>query len=616
MEEQREFLDLSKYEIVKEIARGNYGIVYTIQDKDTGVYYAAKVSKDGITTDNSLLINLKREVNLMSQLVHPAVLSFIGYSPIDFESNPNPVIVTEFSRRGSLEHIISLERQSKSPENWDDTQKLINIYGISSAMTYLHSNEIIHRDLKPENILESDTLFPLIADFGLSKESNSNTVQSTFGVKGTPYYIPPEVYDTGESTKKGDVYAFSMIVYELMTLEKPFNDFKGGYFDFINAVCGGDRPQFNKSVPERYKKLITDCWAQNPDDRPDFEAIVNQLKNDKEFLIDTIDKERFDDYVKKIENSKISFTRKKTFKNITLSASSEQNSSLSNSDMSENFLDLISLTVNVIEAKNLMQMNFSSNDDPFINLRLKSKNFDESFSTQTKKGTLNPVWNEKFFFVGVNPFDSLIISMYDNKIKACMMNEITLPISSIDESIDRKEFKIQYKNYKNAGNLFLGFKRSITKKGHIKIHVFDAKNLVKSGVIQIGKPSPLMSFGIKNLDSLQSKTNMYFENTDPVWNQNFVIEVPDINTNIFVISLFDNTNLVYEKEVQLRDVQIGKKNVFNEKILNGKKEIGIIHYGFELCSGYPKNSQNEKKIYAFHEKVIEKKNLFPFKINV
>lgn len=80
-------------------------------------------------------------------------------SPISFDNKINPVLITELSLNRSLfEDILE----------WNDTKKMISIYGIATAMSYLHSCSIIHSDLKLSNILINDYLFPIIVNFGLS----------------------------------------------------------------------------------------------------------------------------------------------------------------------------------------------------------------------------------------------------------------------------------------------------------------------------------------------------------------------------------------------------------------------------------------------------------------
>ena len=173
-------------------------------------------------------------------------------------------------KNGSLEDLILLEKNHNHLSNFNDTQKLIIIYGIASAMSYLHSHNIIHRDLKPENILIDDFFFPKIADFGLSKinhqRQESMTMKSTDGIKGTPIYMSPEIWRNGEYSKASDVYAFAIIVYELITKEKPFENFN--FFQIPLKISKGYRPEFKNPVPDVYRNLIESCWSQDPSKRP------------------------------------------------------------------------------------------------------------------------------------------------------------------------------------------------------------------------------------------------------------------------------------------------------------------------------------------------------------
>lgn len=143
--------------------RNNFGIVYKVKEKNTGNIYAAKISLiDTDSEDDRALLNLKREISILSKINHPSIIKFIVYSPIDFDQNDRSTIIPDFYSNSSLDKYIYL----KDDENeLSDTQKLIIIYGIASGMEHLHSHDIIHRDFKPANILLNDHMYPIIIDF-------------------------------------------------------------------------------------------------------------------------------------------------------------------------------------------------------------------------------------------------------------------------------------------------------------------------------------------------------------------------------------------------------------------------------------------------------------------
>ena len=308
-------LDLDEFDIKNKIGKGGFAVVYTVTKKSTNEIFAAKILQnaiDDISCDQ--MLSISHEVNIMSKLNHPSILKFYGYSPVNFENQKNPIILTEFAPNGDLKHIIQLERQSMAVSGWDDTKKLIIIYGIASGMSYLHKNDIIHRDLKPENILMDNLLFPKISDFGLSKitqSGNNQTMQSNANVKGTPIYIAPEIWETQKYGKEGDVYSFSLILYEIMTNEVPFKDIFSISQVYVNIVVKGKRPDFTFPVPNSYRQLIEKCWSYDPRDRPTFDQIITQLKNDEGFITDSVDREDYRNYIDYIEQYQASFDQDK-----------------------------------------------------------------------------------------------------------------------------------------------------------------------------------------------------------------------------------------------------------------------------------------------------------------
>lgn len=243
---QDKFIDISKYELLERIGSGAFAVVDKIFDKTNKKIYAAKISIDEVnlsTIKSEEILLLFREVNVLASFNHPAIIKFIGFNVVSFNNMHNPIIITEYAKNESLRKVINLETQGLSLQGWDDTKKLINIYGIASGMMYLHSHNILHRDLKPENILIDDCLCPRIADFGLSKvatfskekstmakeltssDSNCMIFQSQSSIKGTPVYMAPESLKDSVYSPAGDVYAFSLIVYEIMTGRRPFEGF-------------------------------------------------------------------------------------------------------------------------------------------------------------------------------------------------------------------------------------------------------------------------------------------------------------------------------------------------------------------------------------------------------
>ena len=252
MNDENYLLDLSNFKKWEKIGKGGYGKVYKIEDNQTKQIFAAKISRDQLDfKSKEKFYQYAREVNIISKLNHPSILKFIGFSRTNFKGNPYPVIVTEFEPNGSLDYILELERAECAPEYWNDTKKLINIYGIASAMSYLHSNNILHRDLKPQNILEDDYLFPKIGDFGLSKlyhqNKNSASFQSGTEIKGTFTYIAPEVYKGEKYVSASDVFSFAIIVYEIITNQIPFEEYDK--FQFVYAVVNKNvRPKIKKSI--------------------------------------------------------------------------------------------------------------------------------------------------------------------------------------------------------------------------------------------------------------------------------------------------------------------------------------------------------------------------------
>jgi len=141
--------------------------------------------------------------------------------------------------------------------------------------------KIIHLDLKPANLLLDDNLNVKVADFGLSRLMQSTSKCSD----GTPGYMSLEQFEGKEVTSKVDVYAYHIILWELLTQIRPWDGINSQQ-ELVDALKSGTRnpvsPQLEKSTPRWFLSLIDHCGALYPQDRPTFDDILKNFpKNEK-----------------------------------------------------------------------------------------------------------------------------------------------------------------------------------------------------------------------------------------------------------------------------------------------------------------------------------------------
>lgn len=232
------YINLNDYDKDFFINKGSFGEVFLIKRKDKpDDDYEAKIYFNKITEDSKGSIDLKREINIISKISHPCIIKFIGFGPKNYEKRHKTVIVTEYLKNGSLDKLLDLSMKGIATDEWDDTLQLITLYGIDSGMAFLHANNICHRDLKTTNVLLDEYLHPKICVFGLSKENGSIVER---GFQGTILYSSPEIIQEYDYTPAGDVYAYSIMAYQIIMNEMSFS--------LQLKIARGERPKFNSFI--------------------------------------------------------------------------------------------------------------------------------------------------------------------------------------------------------------------------------------------------------------------------------------------------------------------------------------------------------------------------------
>lgn len=115
-----------------------------------------------------------------------------------------------------------------------------------------------------------------IADFGLSR-AMGGTALSTNGEGGTPHWMPPEVLlGSGNVTEKSDVFSFGVILYEIVTREKPWGHLQMPQ-QVLFMIFKGHRLEMPEGVQPEILSLAQDCWQEDPTLRPSFATIIERL---------------------------------------------------------------------------------------------------------------------------------------------------------------------------------------------------------------------------------------------------------------------------------------------------------------------------------------------------
>eukprot|EP00887_Chlorella_sp_A99_P003741 scaffold7.g3741.t1 len=154
---------------------------------------------------------------------------------------------------------------------------------VAKGMEYIHEYNVVHGDLKPGNVLlkthrvDRRGYIAKVSDFGLSRLMIPHQTHISVGsTMGTTAYTAPEVFISNAAKKTSDVYAFGIMMWEMLYCKEPYADLMEGQI-MAGVVTGTLRPEWEADAPPAYRALAELCWHQQPEQRPSFKAIVSEL---------------------------------------------------------------------------------------------------------------------------------------------------------------------------------------------------------------------------------------------------------------------------------------------------------------------------------------------------
>ena len=253
---------IGRYIIEREIGRGGMAVVYQAHDPHLDRSVAIKLIRKGAFTGDQLETlpeRFRREARALAKLDHPNIVKVLDYG--EFEGST--YLVMEYLEGITLKEV-------KKPLRVEMAVRLIR--PIAEAIEYVHDHGILHRDVKPSNIMITATKKVMLTDFGIAKWLEDPSDQFTLtgagiGI-GTPEYMAPEQGLGKKIDARADMYALTVVFYELITGVKPYRGETP--VDILIKQANDPIPDPREIVPElnpSVKRFLDCAMAKKAEDR-------------------------------------------------------------------------------------------------------------------------------------------------------------------------------------------------------------------------------------------------------------------------------------------------------------------------------------------------------------
>lgn len=259
---------LERFQLIRELGRGGFGIVYLANDPKLNRLVAIKIPRFESVHNATLRKRFSNEAEIAASLDHAYILPLFEVG----ESQGNLFLVSLFCPGTNLAQWLK-----EHGDQLTISQIVELMICLSDAMAYCHYRNVLHRDLKPANVLLFPTehsqlpFLPRLSDFGLAKvlESTLNETGSSVLVGTLLYMSPEQAWSRSEEISAAtDVYALGAIFYELLTGRTPFEPASiAVMLDQIRTKSPMAPSKLKQGIPKELELICLKCLAKEPADR-------------------------------------------------------------------------------------------------------------------------------------------------------------------------------------------------------------------------------------------------------------------------------------------------------------------------------------------------------------
>ena len=244
-----------RYEVLREVGRGGYSVVYAARDRQLGQTVALKLLMPPPAAARLARERMRREVQVVRGLMHPNIVAVYDF----VDAGARSFIVMEYVAGPDL-HVRVRDRGPLSPEEAGRLGQ-----DVAAALDAAHRRGILHRDVKPQNVLLDPDGRARLTDFGSAKLETLSTLTQTGGLVGTLDYAAPEVIAGRRGDARSDIYGLGVTLHFALAARLP--ERPSPHLPPPPAPEGYRPRAFRPDLPAWLDSVIARATAAEPDDR-------------------------------------------------------------------------------------------------------------------------------------------------------------------------------------------------------------------------------------------------------------------------------------------------------------------------------------------------------------
>jgi len=263
---------IDEFQIIKKIGEGGMGVVYLAEDLILGRRVALKVLAAWLSGSEDALARFRTEARATAAIQHPAIVPVYKFG----HEGQLHYIASEYVEGSTLAELIAAERGQRTAKVavtklrlWC-RQAAALIADVADGLNAAHRVQVLHRDVKPSNILIDRDNHPRLTDFGIAKFLTEESRGDETRAIGTVHYMSPEqaAIANAEVDQRSDVFSLGVVLYELLSLRRPFEG--GSQNEILKAVAEKEAPRLrtvDSAIPRDLEVICQRAMEKRPNDR-------------------------------------------------------------------------------------------------------------------------------------------------------------------------------------------------------------------------------------------------------------------------------------------------------------------------------------------------------------